>query len=70
MTAHPAPAPTPPQLEFLAELTVIDPSAIYFRCSLRLSTASEKWWWLNHLVAVGAGERRPDSVRIAVFTVL
>jgi len=160
VTAHPAPAPTPPQLEFLAELTVsvatpldagptpsghhrivpitggtvvgprlrgkvlpggadfqvlhspelteldaryavesddgaiiyvhnnalrygaaadmarlnrgedIDPSAIYFRCSLRLSTASEKWWWLNHLVAVGAGERRPDSVRIAVFTVL
>jgi len=48
----------------------VDPSAIYFRCALRLSTASEKWWRLNHVVAVGTGERRPDSVRIAVFTVL
>lgn len=47
----------------------VDPTAIYFRCSLRLSTASEEWAWLNQIVAVGTGERFPDFVRIAVFIV-
>lgn len=47
----------------------VDPGAIYFRCSLRFSTASEEWVWLNHVIAVGTGERYPDSVRIAVFIV-
>jgi hypothetical protein len=47
----------------------VDPDAIYFRCSLRFSTASEAWGWLNHIVAVGTGERYPDSVKIAVFIV-
>jgi hypothetical protein len=47
----------------------VDPAAIYFRCSLRFSTASEEWAWLNHIVAVGTGERFPDFVRIAVFIV-
>jgi hypothetical protein len=47
----------------------VDPAAIYFRCSLRFSTASEEWAWLNHVIAVGTGERYPDSVRIAVFIV-
>jgi hypothetical protein len=47
----------------------VDPAAIYFRCSLRFSTASEEWAWLNHVVAVGSGKRYPGSVRIAVFVV-
>lgn len=47
----------------------VDPAAIYFRCSLRFSTASRAWGWLNNVVAVGTGERYPDSVRIAVFIV-
>lgn len=47
----------------------VDPAAIYFRCSLRFSTASKEWSWLNHVVAVGTGERYPDAVRIAVFIV-
>ncbi|KRE76934.1 MULTISPECIES: DUF3237 domain-containing protein [Micrococcaceae] len=47
----------------------VDPAAIYFRCSLRFSTASREWSWLNHVVAVGTGERYQDAVRIAVFIV-
>jgi hypothetical protein len=47
----------------------VDPAAIYFRCSLRFSTGSRQWWWLNNAVAVGTGERYPASVKIAVFIV-
>ncbi|WP_373427350.1 hypothetical protein [Arthrobacter globiformis] len=34
---------------------------------MRHSTSSKEWARLNHVIAVGTGERRPDSVRIAVF---
>ncbi|GGH99066.1 hypothetical protein GCM10007170_33050 [Arthrobacter liuii] len=47
----------------------VDPAAIYFRCSLRFSTASKEWAWLNDVIGVGTGERFPDFVRIAVFIV-
>lgn len=47
----------------------VDPAAIYFRCSLRFTTSSSEWAWLNNVVAVGTGERRPTSVHIAVFVV-
>ena len=43
------------------------PSAIYFRCAPRFSTAPPEWFWLNNVLAVGAGKRRPDAVEIAVL---
>jgi Protein of unknown function (DUF3237)/X-Pro dipeptidyl-peptidase C-terminal non-catalytic domain len=45
------------------------PEAVYFRCAPRFATASAEWDWLNNVIAVGTGQRGPDSVRIAVFTV-
>jgi hypothetical protein len=47
----------------------VDPSAIYFRCTPRFSTASSEWSWLNNVLTVGTGTRRPGAVEIAVFTI-
>ncbi len=47
----------------------VDPALIYFRCTPRFSTAEPELEWLNHVVTVGTGRRRPGSVEIDVFTV-
>lgn len=40
---------------------------IYFRCTPRMSTASARWAWLTERIIVGAGERRPDTVRLHFY---
>ncbi|SEI84653.1 Protein of unknown function [Arthrobacter sp. yr096] len=47
----------------------IDPALIYFRCTPRFSTSAPGVDWLNHVITVGTGRRRPGSVEIDVFTV-
>ncbi|WP_261608551.1 DUF3237 domain-containing protein [Paenarthrobacter aurescens] len=47
----------------------VDPALIYFRCTPRFSTAAPGLAWLNHVIAVGTGRRRPGLVEIDVFTV-
>lgn len=47
----------------------VDPELIYFRCSPRFSTAAPGLAWLNKVITVGTGRRRPGSVEIDVFTV-
>ena len=49
---------------------VVDPSEIYFRSIVQFETAEPRYDWLNHLVAVGVGQRRTDGPVYSVFEVL
>ena len=49
---------------------VVDPSEIYFRSIVQFETAAPRYDWLNHLVAVGIGQRRADGPVYSVFEVL
>jgi hypothetical protein len=40
---------------------VVDPASYYFRTLPRFETSAEKYAFLNRLIAVGAGEARPDG---------
>jgi hypothetical protein len=49
----------------------VDGSEYYLRTVPFFETASEKYAWINKIVAVGIGERRsPDSVVYEVFEIL
>jgi len=48
----------------------VDPSEYYFRTAPFFETASEKYGWLNRIVAVGTGHRLPDGPVYHVFEVL
>ena len=39
----------------------VDPSKYYFRTLPRFETSTEAYAFLNHIVAVGVGEARPDG---------
>ena len=49
---------------------VVDPAEIYFRTLVQFETAAPQYDWLNHLVAVGVGQRRADGPVYSVFEVL
>jgi len=49
---------------------VVDPSEVYFRSIVQFETAAPRHDWLNHLVAVGVGQRRADGPVYSVFEVL
>ena len=49
---------------------VVDPSEIYFRSIVQFETAAPQYDWLNHVVAVGVGQRRADGPVYSVFEVL
>ena len=49
---------------------VVDPSEIYFRSIVQFETAAPRYDWLNHMVAVGVGQRRTDGPVCSVFEVL
>jgi hypothetical protein len=49
---------------------MVDPSEIYFRSIVQFETAAPQYDWLNHLVAVGVGQRRTDGPVYSVFEVL
>ncbi len=48
----------------------VDPSAYYFRTAPAFETASERYSWLNRIIAVAVGDRRPDGVEYMVYEVL
>jgi hypothetical protein len=48
----------------------VDPSEYYFRIAPFFETASEKYGWLNRIVAVGLGHRPPQGPVYRVFEVL
>jgi len=60
---------SPEVAERLARGEAVTPSEYYFRTHIRLSTSAPRLAWLNDLLAVSTGERRPDSVRIHVHEV-
>ncbi len=45
-------------------------SEYYFRTAPFFETASEKYGWLNRIVAIGVGDRKPDSVVYEIFEIL
>lgn len=59
-----------PVLERLARGEAVDPSEYYFRTAVLFETASDKYAWLNRLVAIGTGRREPDGPIYEVFEVL
>ena len=48
----------------------VDPSDIYFRTTPIFETGSEKYGWLNRIVAVGTGKRTSTGIEYAIFAVL
>ncbi len=48
----------------------VDPASYYFRISAVFETATPKYDWLNRLLAVGVGHRRPDGPIYSLFELL
>ncbi|MEY2659776.1 MAG: hypothetical protein RLZZ123_948 [Pseudomonadota bacterium] len=48
----------------------VDPASYYFRMVPQFETASEKYAWLNRLVAVAKGEREATGPTYTVYEVL
>src|SRR5262245_14196192 len=56
--------------ERLARGEAVAPTEYYLRTAPFFETSSQKYAWLNKVVTVGVGERRPDSVIYEVFEIL
>jgi len=54
----------------LAAGEAVDPGSYYFRMAPIFETASEKYGWLNRILAIGIGRREPDGPIYAVHEVL
>lgn len=48
----------------------VAPSAYYLRTAPFFETSSPRYVWLNKIVSVGIGERRPEGVTYEVFEIL
>jgi hypothetical protein len=48
----------------------VDPSEYYFRTTPVFETASEKYGWLNRIVAVGVGQLTATDLRYSIHAVL
>ena len=53
----------------LAAGEAIDPSLYYMRTTPRFETGAERYQWLNKLICVATGARRPAAVELAVYEV-
>ena len=49
---------------------MVDPSGYYFRTAVLFETASEKYGWLNRIIAIGTGHRPPEGPVYDIFEVL
>jgi hypothetical protein len=56
--------------ERLARGEAVAPSEYYLRTAPFFETSSPKYAWLNKMVTIGVGERRPDNVIYEVFEIL
>jgi hypothetical protein len=61
---------SPDVTQRMARGEAVDPSEYYFRTAPFFETGSEKYGWLNRLVAVGVGERTPTGVAYMVYAIL
>ena len=48
----------------------VDPTEYYFRTAVFFETGSAQYAWLNKLIAVATGDRKPDGPQYNVFEVL
>jgi hypothetical protein len=60
----------PDVLARLAAGEPVDPGAYYFRTALRFEAGASRLDWLNRVIAVGLGARRPNTVELRVFELL
>lgn len=56
--------------ERIARGEVVPASEYYLRTTPFFETADERYLWLNHVIAVGVGERLPNGVAYEVFEIL
>jgi len=54
----------------LAAGEAVDPSLYYMRTTPWFETGDARYAWLNRIVCVGTGARRPDRVELEFFEVL
>jgi hypothetical protein len=54
----------------LANAEEVDAGSYYFRTNPLFETASPRYDWINRIVAVGVGHRRPDGPIYSIFEVL
>ena len=57
-------------LQAILKGQAVDPSDYYFRTTPVFETASEKYSWLNRIVAVGVGQFLPTGVAYKVYAIL
>ena len=62
--------PSPEVDQRLARGEVVDSSEYYLRTTPYFETASEKYAWINSIVAVACGGRIPGGVRYAIHEIL
>jgi hypothetical protein len=48
----------------------VDPSEYYFRTTPILETGSDKYGWLNRIIAVGVGQLMPNRVIYKIYRIL
>ncbi len=53
-----------------AKVEEMDPAEYYFRTLPTFETGAPQYDWLNHIVAVGLGQRTPSGVRYRIFQIL
>ncbi len=61
---------SPEVLQRAAQGDAVDPSEYYFRTAPVYETGSEKYGWLNRVVAIGVGKMAPHWVGFSVYAVL
>lgn len=60
----------PPEvMQRLARGEPVDPSLYYMRTTPRFETSAERYRWLNGIICVGTGARRPAAVELEFFEV-
>lgn len=48
----------------------VDPSEYYFRVTARFATSAPRYEWLNGIIAIGSGRRRPGGPVYQLFELL
>ena len=61
---------TPEVMARIAAGEDVPPSEYYLRTTLQFETSSEKYDWINRVLAVGIGRREPDGVTYDVYEIL
>ena len=60
----------PLPIEAIARGEDVNVSDYYMRTSLQFETGSEKYYWLNNIIAVGTGDRKPVGPVYYVYEVI